>query len=172
MKKLRIALGAQLLFFGIWGAWLLSSRNTAAPEFYLETSPVDPRDLISGTYVSLSYEISTPQAEACFPLLRNGHSLFVKLENRGKTAATAQGPVPVYEATDCSLETRDGYGWVSATPEIGGPRLVARYGIERFFINEGNPLKDALSGSVLAKVKIDGSRQLVLLDLVHKLQTR
>ncbi|OGS12797.1 MAG: hypothetical protein A2234_05830 [Elusimicrobia bacterium RIFOXYA2_FULL_58_8] len=171
MKKLRITLGIQLIFFSGWGVYLLSSRNANTPEFYLETTPVDPRDLISGTYVALSYAISEPQAGKCASMLPWYRAFHVKLESRGKTAATAQGPVPLYEAADCSSEARYDAGWAKATVEPGpaGTR-AAKYGIERFYLNENDPRKDARSGAVLAKVKIDNRRQLVLLDLVAKVQ--
>ncbi|MDO8804239.1 MAG: GDYXXLXY domain-containing protein [Elusimicrobiota bacterium] len=169
MSKLRIVLGLQLLFFVAWGGWLLSSKNTASPEFYLETVPVDPRDLLSGTYVALTYGISTPQAGSCLAVLSSNSKFFVKLEDRGRTAETPDGPAAVYEATDCSKDPANEPGWVSATLQPNFPRPGARYGIERFFLNENDPRKDARSGSVIAKVKIDRRRQLVLLDLVKKI---
>jgi len=169
MSKLKIVLGLQLLFFVIWGGMLLSSRNTPSQEFYLETTPVDPRDLLSGTYVALNYEITTPSDGDCSRLMRSAVSLYVRLEDRGKTANTEQGPAPVYEATDCSTAEPASSGWARATAQPSFGRPAARYGIEKFFINENDPRKDARSGSVLAKVKIDGTRHLVLLDLVKKI---
>jgi uncharacterized membrane-anchored protein len=166
MKKLRIALGLQLFFFAAWGAYLLSSKNTDSPEFYLETVPADPRDLISGTYVALSYEISDPKAGNCYAMPEK--SFYVKLESRGKTSGTALGRVPVYEAVDCARNIRNEPGWARTGSESRAG--AAKYGIERFYLNENDPRKDARSGSVLAKVKIDGRRQLVLLDLVNKIQ--
>ncbi|MDD2806743.1 MAG: GDYXXLXY domain-containing protein [Elusimicrobiales bacterium] len=167
MNKLRLVLGLQLLFFAAWGGWLLASRNADTPEFYLATSPVDPRDLISGTYVALSYDISRPEGGACASFTGFG-PLFVKLEDLGKTAVTEAGPVPVYEATDCAKTAPQAPGWAAAAMQYNG-RLTAVYGIEKFFLNENDPRKDARSGSVLAKVKIDKNRKLVLLDLVKKL---
>jgi len=164
MNKLRITLGIQLLIFAGWAGYLLSARNTASPEFYLETVPVDPRDLISGTYVALSYEIADPKAPNCSAM--PGHYYYVKLESRGKTAVTAQGPVQVYEAVDCSRDPYDKTGWALTSAESRAG--AARYGIERFFLNENDPRKDARSGSVLAKVKLGKSNQLQLLDLVAK----
>lgn len=168
MNKLRIALGVQLLFFAAWGGWLLSSRNSDSAEFYLETVPVDPRDLISGTYVALTYDISSPRAGSCSYRDKFG-AAFVKLEDRGKTATTEAGPVPVYEATDCSDNPPQEPGWVSASMQHSFGGMAAIYGIEKFFLNENDPRKDALSGSVIAKVKIGHGRKLVLLDLVKKI---
>ncbi len=170
MKILRIVLAAQLFIFLAWGGWLLSSKNTAAAEFYLETQPVDPRDLLSGTFVALSYEIANPPARSCQEALKKGDSFYVQLEARGRTVGTGQGDVPVYEAVDCAKTAPEGGLWAKASPYWGfGGRASARYGIERFYLNEDNPLKDARSGSVIAKVKIDRSRKLVLLDLVKKI---
>lgn len=170
MKNLRIVLAAQLFIFIAWGGWLLSSRNTVAAEFYLETQPVDPRDLISGTFVALSYPIAAMQAGNC-PALAGSRVFFVKLEDRGRTAATESGPAPIYEATDCAKEAPAGEAnWARGESVHGFTGLSsALYGIERFYLNEDNPLKDARSGSVLSKVKIDRSRRLVLLDLVKKI---
>lgn len=170
MSKLRITLALQLLFFLAWGGWLLSSRNTASAEFYLETVPVDPRDLLSGAFVALTYAISSPQSGACPAVLNSNPKFFVKLEDRGKVAQTPDGRAAVYEATDCSKDLpADEPGWVSATLQPGFPRPGARYGIERFYLNENDPRKAASSGSVIAKVKIDRRRQLVLLDLAKKI---
>ena len=170
MSKLRIVLGLQLLFFIAWGGYLLSSKNSDTPEFYLETTPVDPRDLLSGTYVALRYEITSPKAANCLTLMNSALNLFVKLEDRGKTANTGQGPVKIYEAADCSVKEPYGQGWAKAKIQpafTGAP--TAGYGIEKFFLNEEDPRKDARSGTVLAKVKIDNRRRLVLLDLVKKI---
>ncbi|HNW43621.1 MAG TPA: GDYXXLXY domain-containing protein [Elusimicrobiales bacterium] len=166
MKRLRIVLGLQLLFFAGWAGYLMVSRSASTPEFYLETTPVDPRDLISGTYVALNYEISDPRAGSCAELSRSELAFYVKLDDRGKTAVTAQGQVPVYQVTDCSREASYAPGWARADVEIG---RGVKYGIERFYLNEGDPRKDARSGSVLAKVKIGSDRKLFLLDLVKKI---
>ena len=168
MSKLRIILLAQLAFFGAWGGWLLSSRNADSPEFYLETAPVDPRDLISGTYVALTYDISRPVAGSC-PAFRDFGPVFVKLAPRGKLVNIESGPVPVYEAVDCSANPPQEPGWAVASLQHGFGGMTALYGIEKFFMNENNPLKDARSGTGVAKVKIGHGRRLDLLDLVKKI---
>lgn len=168
MSKLRIAMGLQLLFFFGWGAFLLSSRGADSPEFYLETAPVDPRDLISGTYVALTYDISQPKAGDC-PRFDKFGPVFVKLEHRGKTANTEAGPVPVYEAADCRQAAPQEPGWAAATLQYNWRGTSAVYGIEKFFLNENDPRKDARSGSVVARVKIGHGRKLQLLDLVKKI---
>ena len=129
---------------------------------------MDPRDLISGTYVALTYDISRPTAGSC-PAFRDFGPMFVKLEHRGKTANTESGPVQVYEATDCSKNPPQEPGWVSANLQFTFGGTTAVYGIEKFFLNENDPRKDARSGSVVAKVKIGHGRRLGLLDLVKKI---
>lgn len=168
MSKLRIVLLAQLAFFAAWGGWLLSSRNSDSPEFYLETAPVDPRDLISGTYVALTYDISQPKAGNC-PRFDKFGPVFVKLEPRGKLVNIESGPVPVFEAVDCSANPPQEPGWAAATLQYNWRGTSAVYGIEKFFLNENDPRKDAVSGTVVAKVKIGHGRRLALLDLVKKI---
>jgi len=172
MNKLKTTLIAQLVFFGLWGGYLLTAGKTARPGIYLETEPVDPRDLLSGTYVALSYNISTP--EQCRKLVKTNYGLavYVKLENKGKTASTADGDVPLYEATDCALEPdRTGALWARGSASVEGlPNSVPRvlYGIEKFFVNENDPLKDARSGQVVARVKLDRFNNLRLDKLIKK----
>lgn len=168
MNKLRLVLAAQLLGFLAWGGYLLSSRDADSPEFYLLTEPVDPRDLISGTYVALNYEISRPEAGGCSDRREYGQ-FFVKLEHKGRTVDIAGGPVPVYEAVDCARRPGGGTNWAAATLQYSGRGDALDYGIEKFFLNENDPRKDAKSGEVVAKVKIGHGRKLVLLDLVRKL---
>lgn len=170
MNKLRTVLAAQLLVFAAWGGWLLYSRSAGGAEFYLETRPVDPRDLLSGTYVALNYDITEPKADGCGAAANSGADFYVKLEDRGRTAATPAGQVPVYEAAACAAAPGPEYGWAKAEPNRDSWRRGgALYGIERFYLNENDPRKDARSGSVIAKVKIGPWHRLALLDLVKKI---
>lgn len=170
MNKLRITLGLQLAVFALWGGWLLYSRSAGGAEFYLETRPVDPRDLLSGTYVALNYEITAPKADGCAAALRSYEGFYLRLEDRGRTAQTPAGQVPVYEAAACAARPGPEYGWVKAEPDRQAWRAgSALYGIERFYLNENDPRKDARSGSVIARVKIGPDRRLAILDLVQKI---
>ncbi len=171
MSRLKYVLAAQLLFFAAWGGWLVSSRGTSAGDFYLETEPVDPRDLLAGTFVALNYPIGRP--EVCAALLKGAaHTgpLYVRLADSGVRAATPEGQVPVYGATDCAKAPGpDGLwarGGLTRGPFSFGARI--RYGIERFYLNENDPRRGASSGSVLAKVRLGRGHRLFLLDLVKK----
>ncbi|MCX5784207.1 MAG: GDYXXLXY domain-containing protein [Elusimicrobia bacterium] len=170
MNKLKLLIIAQVAFFGLWGGYLLTVGKTAVPDIYLETEPVDPRDFLSGVYVSLTYAISTP--EQCSGLIngRTGRPVYVKLELKGKTANTVSGQVPLYEASDCAEDPdHSGALWARGTAENfrGGPRVS--YGIERFFVNENDPLKSSHSGQLVAKVKLDRFNNLRLEKLISKI---
>ncbi|MDA8132371.1 MAG: GDYXXLXY domain-containing protein [Elusimicrobia bacterium] len=168
MSRLRVILLLQLLFFMGWASYLFSSRDSDSPEFYLETAPVDPRDILSGTYVALNYDISRPGIGDCSSRAAYG-PVYVKLEHKGKTARTETGKVQVYEATDCRRNSPQEQGWAAGSLQYSWGGNAVKYGIEKFFLNENDPRKDLHSGtSVLAKVKIGSGRRLVLLDLVKK----
>ena len=163
MTKLRAALMIQLAFFTLWAYHQFSMNITANPdEIYLETPPLDPRDLLSGTYVALNYAIGNPQAASCRDLPMNPPglvtSVFVRLQKSSKTVMVKGKPLPIYEAADCRSQPpfppnglwARGYIYRTSWRDT---RVL--YGIEKFFINENDPLKDARSGSVTAQVKLD-----------------
>ncbi|MEI7480778.1 MAG: GDYXXLXY domain-containing protein [Elusimicrobiota bacterium] len=173
-SKLRAALIIQLAFFTIWGGYLLTMDKTAGPdEIYLETEPVDPRDLLSGTYVALNYAIGDPQTGDCRDLLKiqGWETLYVNLRKSTRTV-TAQGKVlPIYEAANCAPRPPSSPDSLWARGRVQadswrGPRIY--YGIEKFFLNENDPLKDARSGSVTAKVKLDRANNLHIEALLKK----
>jgi len=160
--------------FAVWGGYLFVMNNTASPdEIYLETEPVDPRDLLSGTYVALSYAIGTPDAGGCRSLAGESggtRRVYVRLEKSARTAAAGGRALPIFEATDCALQPVKNIGlWARGDVLAGnwrGPRIY--YGIEKFFVNENDLLKDARSGSVVAKVALDRMNNLRITDLVRK----
>lgn len=172
MVRLKYVLAVQLLFFAVWGGWLVSSRGTSAGDFYLETEPVDPRDLLAGTFVALNYPIGRP--EVCAGVLKDAAytgPLYVRLADTGVRVATSAGPVPVYGAAACAgIPGPDGL-WALGQLTARGPFSFGariRYGIERFYLNENDPRRGASSGSVLAKVRLGRGHRLFLLDLVKK----
>ena len=61
MRYLAIALGLAVLQTAVLG-WMIESRAgilRSGEEILLKTAPVDPRDLLRGDYVILSYDVST-----------------------------------------------------------------------------------------------------------------
>jgi uncharacterized membrane-anchored protein len=151
--RLRLALAAQVLFFGVWGATLLRS-HAGAPSVWIATEPVDPRDLLSGRYVALRYRMSSADAAGCAP---GSGTVGVRLAGTGATATTAEGPVPLVDAVECVTErpaATDGEPWIAGTVEAERGRARVTYGIERFYVAETSPLRDARSGSVVARIAI------------------
>ncbi|MCK5582531.1 MAG: GDYXXLXY domain-containing protein, partial [Elusimicrobiales bacterium] len=105
MNKLKLILIIQLIFFTGWGIYLLTSVDPNASDIYLETEPVDPRDMISGTYVALSYKISNPTNGSCKNLLqktKRAKTIYVKLI-KTKTLDLSDKKAHIYEAKTCSL---------------------------------------------------------------------
>ncbi len=171
MSRLKYVLAAQLLIFAGWAGWLLNARNSPAQEFYLDTAPVDPRDVLAGTFVALNYGISSPGT--CADLLKNdaySGPLFVKLEYKGRKAAAGGAEAQIYEPAACAGQPgKDGL-WARGVLVRGHYAFADRieYGIERFYLNEHDARKDARSGSVLAKVRLGRDHRLSLVDLVKK----
>jgi len=124
-------------------AWMIESRAAIlrdGADIVLRTVPVDPRDLLRGDYVSLSYDISTiPPAKLHPPLPEDGepHRLYVRVVpgGDGTWAVRSASVQPV----------KDGEGVVLRTEPLllpsdaadGSAPLRVRYGIERFYVPEG-----------------------------------
>ena len=114
---------------GLWGYHDYQLRN--GEEIELKTIPVDPRDLLRGDYVVLDYEISTAEAtgEDLVPwYFPPGQVVFVALEKRGGEWAIAgidQAPPAAGRFLRGTIRS------------AGQNRLRIAYGIERFFVPEG-----------------------------------
>jgi uncharacterized membrane-anchored protein len=116
-------------------------------EVTLQTRPVDPRDFLRGDYVQLDYDISSVAAGALQNRAAPGRNapVFVKL------APTADG---LFEAVSVHLEPvplndREVliHGRVISGTHCGSgqrafcDKLLVRYGIERYFVPEGEGLE-------------------------------
>jgi uncharacterized membrane-anchored protein len=168
---LRLALAAQLGFFGIWGASLLTSHRDA-PVVWLATEPVDPRDLLSGHYVALRYGISTAAAAGCETdgNAPGDRTVYVRLEKSGEVIYTSDGPAEISAAIACQQELpapSPGEQWVVGHIGATGRRDEIVYGIERFYLPETSPLREARSGDVVAKVLIANDFEARIVDLAR-----
>jgi uncharacterized membrane-anchored protein len=116
-------------------------------EVTLQTRPVDPRDFLRGDYVQLDYDISSVAAGALQnrPAPGRNAPVFVKL------APSAEG---LFEAVSVHLEpvpltAREAMirGRVVSGTHCGSShrafcdKLLVRYGIERYFVPEGEGLE-------------------------------
>lgn len=131
-------------------AWTISGRASVlrnGQEVMLKVEPVDPRDLLRGDYVRLGYDISrVPRAIFQPPLTEetgvDGRDAFVLLR-RGQDGVYS----PVSAAFDRAALTPAGEGdamlrgVVTSSFDDGGQIIVVDYGIDRFYLPEGEGLQ-------------------------------
>lgn len=107
-------------------------------EVVLKVEPIDPRDLLRGDYVVLSYAISSLPAELFAEPPADGATVFVRLKAQDDgfwqpvAARIGAPPEPAPTAGEVDIRGVVGSGWAG-----GAQRVLARYGIERFYVPEG-----------------------------------
>lgn len=143
-------------------------------DILLKTAPIDPRDLLRGDYVILTYDISNISTTSIAGT-RPKEGEVARLNVRLKPGA--DGFWIVSQASFDPLAEEDGsvvllsqpitiYGWEW---ENAG-NLIVSYGIERFYVpeGEGKPIEDGRNEgrvSVAARVSEDGQAQIRALML-------
>ena len=134
-------LGAFVLQVALLG-WMIADRAmllVGGEEVRLAVVPIDPRDLLRGDYVVLSYEISRLNAAELDgdTGFESGNTVYVKVEPKGAEWRA----VAIYRQ-----EPSDGTalrGTVERSAVDGGcsgddcRMLTVEYGLERFFVPEG-----------------------------------
>lgn len=163
-----------LLQTGVIG-YLIASRAAilrSGAEVLLKTAPVDPRDLLRGDYVVLIYEISTISPDRITgdrPEQGGNHPLWVRLEKGvdGYWAVAEASFQPLPQRPDSVLAMATS----SYSSSWGEVPVNARYGIERFYVpeGEGRDLENARGTEQLAvavRVSTAGQAQIraLLLD--------
>ncbi len=171
-----IALVVALVQTSILG-YMIEGRASilrSGTEVLLKTAPVDPRDLLRGDYVILTYDISNISTTSISGT-RPKEGEVARLNVRLKPGA--DGFWIVSQASFDPLAAEDGsvvllslpitmYGWEW---ENAG-NLMVSYGIERFYVpeGEGKPIEDGRNEgrvSVAARVSEDGQAQIRALML-------
>ncbi len=167
MKGLRLVLLGHLLFFGLWGTYLLTSHRDAE-EIWLETLPVDPRDLLAGHYVDLRFQALTPQNFSDCRTINAPQVVYLRLAPDGPELRTREGPKRMWLARECrkggTVPPEKGT-WVRGTAEQKGD---FHFGIERFYVSETSFLREARSGEVVAKVSVNQRNEARILELVPR----
>ncbi|AYA37736.1 hypothetical protein D3Y59_12170 [Hymenobacter oligotrophus] len=133
-----LAVAAQVLFI-LLVAGAGSAISSYGRAVVLRTSPVDPRDLLYGDYVTLNYDIS----QLPRPLWRGSEAprrhrpVYVELR---PTPAGYYEAVAVYPAEPASLPADHVAlrGWIVNVWRQG---LQLRYGLERYYVPEGEGRK-------------------------------
>ena len=166
MKVPRLLLVVQIIFFLGWGGYLLTSFQDSQ-EIWLQTDPIDPRDLLSGHFVALRFSnLERPTAQGC----AGGsavNSIWVHLETSEQTIQTAQGVKGIWHITECAAQAPQGQMGVWLKGQHQREQEGYRYGIERYFLPETDSRRDARSGTVVAKILVNREHQARIIDLVE-----
>jgi uncharacterized membrane-anchored protein len=137
----------QTLFLA-WMVWDRVNLLRTGREVVMQVVPVDPRDIFRGDYVVLGYNLSpvtftATKEEADASSLRLGGSVFVTIApdiaNTWKIVGVTTGYPSTVEAGAIVLKARIERVDPGATPEARV--LQVRYGIESYFVPEGEGLK-------------------------------
>ena len=156
-KLVFAALAVALVQIGIL-SWMIASRAMilrSGREVVLEVEPVDPRDLLRGDYVRLGYNISSLPAELFGKagmttepqVLADGLVVYVRLrpgaDGIWQPVAAAYGAPPPAARQPEEVDVR---GTAQYWPSPTARRLSVDYGIERFYLPEGQgkPIEDAM----------------------------
>lgn len=158
-------------------AWMIESRASIlrnGTDILLQTTPVDPRDLLRGDFVILSYDISNIATD----LIRGDHpedgaSLPLHVRLKPDAAGFWQVQEASFEALPDMPGTvilRSDPVYVSSWLWTAGGTLGVTYGIERFYVpeGEGRPIEDGRNEgkvSVAARVSAGGKAQIRALML-------
>ena len=138
---------AQLIFFASWAA-VEQRRHTVGLEILVRTAPVDPRDLLSGQYLALSYEFSRTMSLRDVAREPNeGEPVWVVLKREGIFYA------PDYATSSRPEDLPDGSVAIVGRRE----RWRTMFGIEKFFVPEGSETPRQGDTTVKLRVSADGA---------------
>lgn len=128
-----LIVAAQAVLLLAWAGYHEWNRGSA-PTILLETVPVDPRDLLRGDYMILSYKISrVPRPPGSPPGVHPGREIWVSLRQTGRFHDVASTSWVAPDATDRARVTVRGRLHGSAESDL----LSVDYGIEKYFVPEG-----------------------------------
>ena len=173
-RRLLLAAMVALLQIGFLG-WMIMGRAAIlrdGREVLLKVEPVDPRDLLRGDYVRLGYEIgSVPRSLFANPPAdiskAAGQPAFVRIAKQSDgfwraIGATVGEPIATPAAPD-QVDIRGSLTGYEAPGPDAAMRLFVDYGIDRFYLPEGEGLaieKDMVVRpfGILAAIAGDGTR--------------
>ncbi len=112
------------------GSWVYLERDLeTGAEIALRALPIDPRDVLRGDYVVLRYEISTAERDREGRPFVDDQTVFVSLVEAGDGD---------WRVGELHREPPDGGLYLRGRIHSVGPsRYGIRYGIESFFVPEG-----------------------------------
>jgi len=149
MKRWQVAavwVAVQVLFFAGWAA-VEQRRHFTGGVILVRTAPVDPRDLLSGQYMALSYEFSRgPGFRDLGREPKEGETVWVVLRSAGEFH------VPAYYQFARPDRLMPGEAAIVGRRE--GWRNV--FGIERYYVAEGTATPAQQDTTVRLRVGDDG----------------
>ncbi|WP_455271739.1 GDYXXLXY domain-containing protein [Rhizobium herbae] len=143
----------------------------------LKTVPIDPRDLLRGDYVILSYDISTIPADKVtggFPTEATDAQLSVRLAKQEDGFwGVAEASFGALAPKEGSVIARSAPFYFYPAPDSPQSALRVDYGIERYYVpeGEGKVLEEARNASALSvtvRVDDDGRMQIRLIAIDGK----
>jgi len=149
MRSGRLIIAALVLALAQIGflSWMIAGRAAIlrdGTEVLLKVEPVDPRDLLRGDYVILRYEISSIPVRLVLnrpdgSFTSHEGDVFVRLKKdadgywRAVSANLDAPSTPPPGAGEIDIKGHVGAGWTLGE----GASVGADYGIERFYVPEG-----------------------------------
>ncbi len=137
-KLLLLAIAFQLLV----PAWMAADRELVVQNgraVYLRTAPIDPRDIFRGDYVRLDYEASSFSPRQAGAKIREegiekGSVVYARLETGPGGLSRTIEVTREQPESGPFLRGRTFHRW---HPGDGGQALQVRYGIEKYFVEQG-----------------------------------
>jgi uncharacterized membrane-anchored protein len=161
MTRRNVFLLLGLFWLAIIGGFVAYKELTlrTGTEILLRTVPVDPRDLFRGDYVILRYDISTVYVANADRDFRPGNPVHVVL-------AIEEGHAVAKDVL--TKAPTDGLFLLGTVTEVDGVKLRVEYGIESYFVpeGEGHDIERYRGDRLDAKVVVGSSGRAVLKGLV------
>ena len=167
-----IAAAVAVLQIGLLASMIMGRAAIlrSGQEISLRMLPVDPRDLLRGDYVVINYDISTIDSalvEQTGPApAASSYEIFVRVRRQDDGAwvavAARYGEPPRAPKGDGDVDMR---GTTYSAPDSGNVRILVDYGIERFYVpeGEGRPIETSVgerSFTMRVAVADDGRAQI------------
>jgi len=158
-----LVLAQALVLLGLAGSSYAAVRF--GKEIRLQTVPVDPRDILYGDYVTLSYEISrlSPSIWRGASLPKEGEPIYVAVAPKGDVyEAIAAYPNRVAPPPEGAL--------LKGLVELQWDKdIVVRYGLERYYVPEGTGLAlEREAGTLIVVAKVAPWGRATLTDVLTK----
>ena len=180
-RRLRLAFFGVLAFQLLFLLGLVTFKEVTVrigQTVVLQTVPVDPRDLFRGDYVILGYKISTivggpppastptPQLTRSYrvpdlPYISRGDTVYVKLEESSDEGVWVPTAVSRGFPSDWTVFIKG-----TATSASPGHDLTVRYGIESYFVPEGQGRVIERASDVKVEAAVNGFGDAVIKGLI------